>query len=195
MRIEQRIKEQWEHEGWTCFIKGMPDMIAYHVLPDGHTEIKIREIKGPGDKLRPEQKEVLTILQTAGVDARVLWTATNTESFGVPITTVVPATITKPRPVIKRTGGMNRYECPGCGKRNFQGRQPLPSERCSRCFDKVAHERLTQGLCFGAVVAGQTINMDDVCSETAIVCVFFNSLKDIATPYCLEHFNLIKQHL
>jgi VRR-NUC domain len=92
MRVEARAAQKYKAEGWSVLHRGWPDLFMYR-LKNGALELKLREVKGAGDKLRPEQALILDCFHKIGIDAGVFWEAENVETDG---STAPPL----PRPVV-----------------------------------------------------------------------------------------------
>ncbi len=109
MREHVKVAEKLRKKGWAVLDKGWPDLLITKTLKDGQMQIRAIEVKGPGDNLRPEQEEVIKILQKAGIDACVLWTQTGKETLGKrDLKTVVPSFVVNDRP-------QKNYEKTPCG--------------------------------------------------------------------------------
>eukprot|EP01012_Entosiphon_sulcatum_P065115 TRINITY_DN9397_c0_g1_i1.p1 TRINITY_DN9397_c0_g1~~TRINITY_DN9397_c0_g1_i1.p1 ORF type:complete len:806 (+),score=90.46 TRINITY_DN9397_c0_g1_i1:37-2454(+) len=57
-------------------MSGFPDLVMWRHNPEGQPEIKVIEVKGPGDKLSEKQLVWLDVLMRAGVDACVCHVST-----------------------------------------------------------------------------------------------------------------------
>jgi len=82
MRVEEIVAKRYRDAGFITYTRGWPDLLAVRTDAKGKTEVIIREIKSPTDKLRPEQIEILSILQSLGLDAKALWVDTGEETLG-----------------------------------------------------------------------------------------------------------------
>lgn len=67
---EKLIDEKYLAEGWVPFSNGWPDR-AYVRVKNGKIEVRLVEIKGPSDSLRPGQELMHTILRSQGLDVRI----------------------------------------------------------------------------------------------------------------------------
>jgi hypothetical protein len=61
-RLERKVKEELEAEGWEVFHAGFPDFICFK----GH-ELRFVEVKGKGDKVSPIQSSVFNRLTRVGL--------------------------------------------------------------------------------------------------------------------------------
>ena len=153
-RLEKQVAANYAEEGWTVLCKGWPDLFMFRVL-QGKLQIKFREVKGAGDRLRPEQLTILDALHKFGLDAATVWIKTGKETPGCsdpavsipnpilsePIKTrssrpeyqkaedgayLIPSKSPQGRPTFIR-----RYPCPECGKLSGPGTKTF--KVCSAC--------------------------------------------------------------
>ncbi len=69
--FEAVVASKLIEQGYEVLTCGWPDFCAIRVV-DGATEVRIIEVKGRGDALRPSQKKVHRILNLVGLEVEVI---------------------------------------------------------------------------------------------------------------------------
>lgn len=85
VRVEDSVADKLEEQGYVVFRTykaGCPDLIAVKPTPEIKDNIKIREVKGPGDIPRFHQITTIKEFIRRGFDAKFLYTETGLESDG-----------------------------------------------------------------------------------------------------------------
>jgi len=76
---ERKAIKYYKRLGWTVHRLGALDLFLAR-KKGKRTVVAFREVKGSGDILRGHQIEILKALREAGLDAKILWTETMTET-------------------------------------------------------------------------------------------------------------------
>lgn len=85
---EKRVDEKHQADGWVPFSNGWPDR-AYVRVRDGKLEVKLVEIKGPTDSLKPGQELMHTILRSQGLDVQIEPASKAPKAPIIPLTTLI----------------------------------------------------------------------------------------------------------
>ena len=67
---EKLVDEKYVAEGWLPLSSGWPDR-AYVRMKDGKLEVRLVEIKGPTDAVRPDQELMHMVLRSQGLDVQI----------------------------------------------------------------------------------------------------------------------------
>jgi len=84
------VDDRYKAEGWVAFSNGWPDR-AYVRMKEGKVEVRLVEIKGPHDRLRPDQELMHLILRSQGLTVHIEPVSKAPEISSLPLETLCKA--------------------------------------------------------------------------------------------------------
>lgn len=87
LESERAVDDRCRAEGWVGFSNGWPD-IAYVRMKEGTLEVRLVEIKGAHDRLRPDQELMHEILRSQGLTVHIEPVSKAPENPSLPLETL-----------------------------------------------------------------------------------------------------------